>query len=283
MASATRMMNHYRRHTDRNPASSLTCSASVRSMFWIAVALGLYLTVDSAIANAQSQTDTQQSYSSGPAPVPLVELYTSEGCSSCPPADRWISGLKAHKGLWTDFVPVAFHVNYWDSIGWPDRFAKESFGQRQRQYAREGVVRGVYTPGVVAGGTEWHGWRQGRAIPTTAGLGGELHAVLHNNELRVRYSAPGGSDSIDEYRVHVAWLSMEQVSEVRRGENRGKRLVNDFVVLAKAELPLVSADGKAEVALPKTSEAGAMAKAVALWVSAKGSQAPLQATGGWIH
>lgn len=274
-------MKHYRRHTDRNPALNVRCYVSARSMLWIAMALGFYFAFSSAIANAQSQTDTRQSYSSGIAPVPLVELYTSEGCSSCPPADRWISGLKTHKGLWTDFVPVAFHVNYWDSIGWPDRFAKESFGQRQRQYAREGVVRGVYTPGVIAGGTEWHGWRQGQAIPTTASRGGELHAVLQNNELRVRYSAPDSSDSMDEYRVHVAWLSMEQVSEVRRGENRGKRLVNDFVVLAETELPLVSADGKAEVALPITSEAGAMA--IAVWVSADGFQVPLQATGGWIR
>ncbi|MFK8040853.1 DUF1223 domain-containing protein [Congregibacter sp.] len=247
------------------------------------MALGFCFAFSSAIANAQSQTDTQQSFSSGLAPVSLVELYTSEGCSSCPPADRWISGLKTHKGLWTDFVPVAFHVDYWDSIGWPDRFAKESFGQRQRRYAREGVVRGVYTPGIVAGGTEWHGWRQGRVIPTAASRGGELHAVVSNNELRVRYRAPDSSVSIDEYRVHVAWLSMEQVSEVRRGENRGKRLVNDFVVLAKAERPLVSADGKAEVALPIESEARAMAKALAVWVSAEGLQAPLQATGGWIR
>ncbi len=79
---------------------------------------------------------------SGPTDMPLVELYTSEGCSSCPPADRWLTGqLKDRRANW-----LAFHVDYWDSIGWPDRFGSPANSQRQRQ--RVGAHGGdtVYTP-----------------------------------------------------------------------------------------------------------------------------------------
>ena len=90
--------------------------------------------------------------------VALVELFTSEGCSSCPPADRWLSELKHDERIWDRLVPVAFHVDYWDYIGWPDRFATKAFGERQRNYARGGNVASVYTPGFVVHGEEWRGW-----------------------------------------------------------------------------------------------------------------------------
>src|SRR5437867_10582189 len=65
----------------------------------------------------------------------LLELYTSEGCSSCPPAEAWLSKLKDAPGLWRDFVPIAFHVDYWDSLGWKDPFAIKAYSERQRDYA----------------------------------------------------------------------------------------------------------------------------------------------------
>jgi hypothetical protein len=78
--------------------------------------------------------------------VALIELYTSEGCSSCPPAEAWLSQLKADPGLWTSFVPIAFHVDYWDNLGWRDRFAAEKFTARQRAYAVEWSGDSLYTP-----------------------------------------------------------------------------------------------------------------------------------------
>ena len=62
-------------------------------------------------------------FESGPQQISLVELYTSEGCSSCPPAEAWLSRLKEEPGLWKNFVPIAFHVDYWDRLGWRDRFS----------------------------------------------------------------------------------------------------------------------------------------------------------------
>src|ERR1017187_258248 len=70
-------------------------------------------------------------FASGPAHVALVELYTSEGCSSCPPAERWLAARRDDPGLWRDFVPIAFHVDYWNQLGWPDRFSTREFTQRQ--------------------------------------------------------------------------------------------------------------------------------------------------------
>ena len=88
----------------------------------------------------------------------MLELYTSEGCSSCPPADSWLSSLKNEDGLWREFIPLAFHVDYWDYIGWKDRFASPKNSNRQRQYARGQSLKTVYTPGFLYNGEEWRGW-----------------------------------------------------------------------------------------------------------------------------
>src|SRR5271168_2184673 len=96
----------------------------------------------------------------------LVELYSSEGCSSCPPAEAWLSKLKASPGLWTEIFPVAFHVDYWDNLGWPDRFAKPEYTQRQRNYAAQLGQDSVYTPEFVTSGREWRGWFNGERLPT---------------------------------------------------------------------------------------------------------------------
>jgi hypothetical protein len=251
----------------------------------IAVILPILLSVFTPVADAW-QSGAALRFESGPAPVPLIELYTSEGCSSCPPADRWLSSLKIEAGLWTHFVPLAFHVDYWDAIGWPDRFADRRFSERQRRYKQEGAVRGVYTPGVVAGGEEWRAWRRRGASPAAhdvgSSIGGELTAVLSDDELRVVYTAPPATQ-VSAYRMHAAWLGMDQVSEVRAGENRGKRLISDFVVLEVAELPMVVANGEVAVLFQVPQGYREDASALAVWVSANGLQAPLQATGGWLQ
>src|SRR5450432_1176256 len=74
-------------------------------------------------------------FTSGSSQVALVELYTSEGCSSCPPADQWLGALKDDAGLWKEFVPVEFHVNYWDSLGWKDRLSSPAYTAREYAYA----------------------------------------------------------------------------------------------------------------------------------------------------
>ncbi len=92
---------------------------------------------------------------SGPMKTHLLELFTSEGCSSCPPAEAWLSKLKDDAGLWRDFVPLAFHVDYWDRPGWRDPFASKVWTARQYEYSARWKSSNVYTPGFVLDGREW--------------------------------------------------------------------------------------------------------------------------------
>src|SRR6266568_5478088 len=107
----------------------------------------------------------------------LIELYTSEGCSSCPPAEAWLSRLKESPGLWRDFVPLAFHVDYWDYLGWGDPWANKSFSDRQRAYAKQWRSDSVYTPGFVLNGKEWRDWSLSKSIPTSTAKPGTLKAT----------------------------------------------------------------------------------------------------------
>src|ERR1700751_3091725 len=93
-------------------------------------------------------------FESGPQKTHLIELFTSQGCSSCPPAEAWLSRLKNEPRLWKDFVPVAFHVDYWDRLGWRDPFAAKEWTTRQYQYSVNWKSEGVYTPGFVLDGRE---------------------------------------------------------------------------------------------------------------------------------
>src|SRR6188472_2378721 len=92
---------------------------------------------------------------SGKTRTHLIELFTSEGCSSCPPAEAWLSKLKDEPRLWRDFVPMAFHVDYWDRLGWRDPFATKEWTARQYDYSARWRSTTVYTPGFVLDGREW--------------------------------------------------------------------------------------------------------------------------------
>ena len=114
--------------------------------------LSLMLAGTALISNVYA---SEKHFSSGENKVTLVELYTSEGCSSCPPAEKWLNSLKEDSRLWTYFVPVAFHVDYWDYIGWKDPFAKSDYGLRQGKYKQQGNIQTVYTPGMMLDGKYW--------------------------------------------------------------------------------------------------------------------------------
>src|SRR6185312_11220306 len=114
--------------TRRGPAvAALLCAA--------AAALAAPVQAAPAACTAQSGTTVPT----------VVELYTSQGCSSCPPAERWLSGLKGRDGV----VALAFHVDYWDDIGWKDRYAQALFTQRQNGSQRTSGARFAYTPQVL--------------------------------------------------------------------------------------------------------------------------------------
>ena len=215
------------------------------------------------------------SLNSGATQVTLLELYTSQGCSSCPPAERWLNEYVDSKDLWTKTVPVAFHVDYWDYIGWKDIFATPEHGERQRNYARSANARTVYTPGFFVNGREWRGWTL-RLKPRTSGKRpGNLSVTIDDNRLAASYpeTAP--------LELHIALLGFELVTPIERGENRNSTLRQEFVVLAHETHD--TSNGRWYVNLPAVTHPQAGRYGVAVWVSAPGKPEPLQATGGWLN
>ena len=232
------------------------------------------------LTSSASWAETNQTFASGIERVPLIELYTSEGCSSCPPADRWLSKLRDDPELWTGFTPVGFHVDYWDYLGWRDRFASPEYSNRQRRLADGFSV--VYTPGMFRDGREWRAWRVGQdAAVKRAPEIGTLTATVNNQRIDVSFDPVAENSGM--LFAHVAVLGMGLETEVRAGENRGKKLRHDFVVLGTSEARLQEHDDGLRVSLelPDTIER-AEERAIAVWVSKRGLPFPLQSTGGFL-
>jgi hypothetical protein len=211
-------------------------------------------------------------FESGPQKVHLLELFTSEGCSSCPPAEAWLSKLKTEPGLWKDFVPLAFHVDYWDRLGWRDPFASKEWTARQYQYSAYWKNESVYTPGFVVDGRE----SQTRTVPiSSTDKAGVLKIVLANDKVSAEFNPTnGGTKDVD---LHVATLGFDLNTKPTAGENNGRNLHQDFVVLSLANEKM--SDGKAEIHLATDSRAAA----IAAWITSPNQLEPIQAVGGWLR
>jgi hypothetical protein len=215
---------------------------------------------------------------SGEQQVSLLELYTSEGCSSCPPAEAWISQRYGGSAERRSIVPVAFHVDYWDQLGWKDRFARADFTARQQLYSTSWRRGSVYTPCFVFNGQEWEGWFRGETPPSGQQTDvGNLEALIDGDRVEVRFAPIARSK---EYVVFVSPLAMQVSSEVRAGENRGRRLNHDFVALSLATSKMESRDSLFRAIL-QVSPNGA--QAIAVWVTPEHSLVPVQAVGGRLE
>lgn len=224
-------------------------------------------------ANASGLAATR--LESGDTQVSLLELYTSEGCSSCPPAEAWIGQHFAGAAEWRSIVPVAFHVDYWDQLGWKDRFAKREFTARQQLYSASWNHSSVYTPCFVLNGEEWQGWFRDGTLP--GGLRvivGNLVATIKGDVVNVRFTP---AIKPKEYFVFIAPLAMQASSDVQAGENSGRHLHHDFVALSLVSTKLEPHDSALESVL-QVSMSGA--RAIAVWVTLDHSLVPIQATGG---
>jgi hypothetical protein len=193
---------------------------------------------------------------------PLVELFTSEGCDSCPPADRWFSArfpAEPDSGA----IALAFHVDYWDRLGWTDRFASPSYTARQYDAMRANRAAFVYTPQVLLQGHEF-AWRGADAPivaaarqPARAAIA--LDADLRASEVVVHVDAEVSDRALArDARLYVAYADSGLVSDVKAGENRGVRLAHDHVVRALREAGAFDATGRlqASATLPRPREAG---------------------------
>jgi hypothetical protein len=190
--------------------------------------------------------------------VALLELYTSEGCNSCPPTDRWVSELPARGHDPASVVALAFHVDYWNYLGWRDPFSKPQYSERQRAASIRNRARVVYTPQLLLNGKDY---RRGTVFD---GFGERLGA-LNRNPARARISlqlAPGDPSGLDVTgtatvpdlsaragaQVYLALYENNLSNEVKAGENRGKRLRHDFVVRELAGPYPVDSGGEASLA-----------------------------------
>lgn len=230
------------------------------------------------MASPLAGADGELQLSSGEQTTPVLELYTSQGCSSCPPAERWLSGLREHPALWRELIPLAFHVDYWDRLGWPDAFANPGYSARQRTYARGGASQAVYTPEFILAGREWRGWFLGQALRLPEGASvGRLTLHLEGDRLRLSFAAtrtpPPG------LIAHVARLGFGLRSTVTRGENAGRTLQHDFVVLTLQQIG-ASSPSQWQARLPVDHRGER--QALVAWLSAPSQLAPYQAVGGWL-
>jgi len=216
-------------------------------------------------------------FKSGNKQVALIELYTSQGCSSCPPADRWLGELKNEPGLWNEFVPVAFHVDYWDYLGWKDSFSKKEYSSRQRLHKKQGNVKVVYTPGFFLNGKEWKR-KLRRSIPSLSNeTVGNLTATLNGNTLNVSYNS---TNPISTATLNVGILGFGYQTPIQAGENSNRVLAEDFVLLSHSKH--TSSNLTWKVTLPEIITPNAEKYGLAIWVSNGTDIKPLQTTGGWL-
>ncbi|MDB5762357.1 MAG: hypothetical protein JWQ21_1352 [Herminiimonas sp.] len=204
---------------------------------------------------AIAQTCSRQS---PPYTIALLELYTSEGCDSCPPANKFVSTLR-HQSLASGLtagqvVPLALHVDYWDYIGWKDLFGKHAFTERQHWLSDLANTRTVYTPEIFIAGRELRNWSDGvpaavkriNARPAQADIAIALGKISNGSlPVEVNAKAAGG-------KLFIALYENGLVTDIKAGENRGVTLKEDYVVrdwIGPIALPADAKGGKA--ALPR--------------------------------
>lgn len=194
----------------------------------------------------------------------VVELFTSEGCSSCPPADELLARLAADaEKEGTRLYALAFHVDYWDYLGWQDPFGDKAHAARQRAYVKALGARSLYTPQMIVNGkAEFVGSSRARAEEAIGaalkqGEGAPLtlrSAQVADGALTVEYSVilPESVDIVTNAVVHVALVESGLVSDVPAGENAGRRLEHQRVVRAfGADKPGERGQGKVTLRVPE--------------------------------
>ncbi len=195
------------------------------------IALGMAIAPGLAHASGACQAH------SGPRAGVLLELYTSEGCSSCPPADRWFRGLAANADP-QQLSLLAFHVDYWDELGWPDRFARHAYTERQSRRVRASGSSTIYTPQVMLSSDLGLHWYQPQAVAeamTSAQQGRStvdvaLQAQPEGDHWRVSLQAQPLGPIAADAQLFLALYENSIVSAVKSGENGGATLHHDRVV-----------------------------------------------------
>ena len=184
---------------------------------------------------ADKQLSSAYKASSSKHPVALIELYTSQGCSSCPPAEKWLANLEK-SGINKDkAVPLALHVDYWDYIGWKDQFSQKYFTQRQYQYRKTNHSDSVYTPQIMFNGNDVRRVTLNNSLDElrdkTAPVAFDVEATLHNaNNLKLAINFNRIDSIAKNSRVVVVVAENNLEGDIKSGENSGRKLKHNHVV-----------------------------------------------------
>jgi len=186
----------------------------------------------------------------------VVELFTSEGCSSCPPADAVVAKIEKESTGKPIYI-LAFHVDYWNRLGWKDVFSSAEYSHRQNQYANWLHLESVYTPQVIVNGkTEFVGSEEGTlrsAIKTSLQTAAIAQITLSDIKIdgakaKLQYQAQGNTANTV---LLLAVVQKSAQTKVERGENGGRTLSHVQIVRSLTNLPLKANDGSASIQLPK--------------------------------
>ncbi|HRK60939.1 MAG TPA: DUF1223 domain-containing protein [Candidatus Omnitrophota bacterium] len=213
--------------------------------------------------------------------VTVAELYTSQGCGNCPPAEDWIRSFRSQSSLWKSFVPLVFHVDYKNKQGWKDPFSSGEFTSRQRQYTQLWRMNMLLTPCVVIQGRLWANWGRIKTLPTFNQSVGVLR-VDQQGPGRYRVLFDPKDKKEKKYDAHIALLGFNIESTPAKGENAGKPLKHDFVVLQYDKVPMDGFLQPTAAMNLNTRDSRAPRLGLAAWVTMSDSPVPVQATGGYL-
>ena len=243
----------------------------------------LLISLFGVLLSLSSNTWANIEFQSGQKANIVLELFTSEGCSSCPPADRWLGQLKNKPQLFKEIIPMAFHVDYWDGLGWEDEYAKKQYTNRQYQYKRSGNISNVYTPGVVKDGLEFSRWYKGFSLKKQRSKVGVLKVDINTDNHIITSYFDNLTDK-NNLVLNIALLGSGIISEVEAGENSGEKLAHEFVVLDHQTYPTTQKNKTLSWKTPMLeSDTTAPKYAIAVWVTDLITQTPVQATGAWLN
>jgi len=227
----------------------------------------------------ESEGKNIKNFNSGEKKVHILELYTSQSCSSCPPADKWLNQLQHSNLLWNKVIPLEFHVSYWNHLNWKDIHSKDEFNDRQRHYDRLNKT-GVYTPQVLLNGVDYRKWRwMGHTYLNKESSPGNL-SVKYNKELGKAYVEFKPNSDNKNLICFGAEIKGGLVKDITSGENSGKTLKHEFVVKNLMSNKMITKDNRYVCEINIYDVGANKKRAVAFWVADKSNLKIIQATGG---
>ena len=217
-------------------------------------------------------------FSSGKSQNTLIELFTSQGCNSCPTADEWLNNFKDNPKLFKEIIPMAFHVDYWDTLDWKDSFSKKDYTARQKAHYDLGHLAQVYTPAILRNNKELKRGDLYNKNTTPEKLVGSLFVQIFGKNVFVRFKPINKKEKLT---ANIALLGIGFEEKIHFGENKGKRLLHDFVVLSHQQ-KIAKGNSNTWIMNLPTSKIKAKKYAVVVWLTEKNILDPIQITADWL-